>query len=202
MKFENKAFTLIELLTVIAIIGILAGILIPTVGAVKKSANKSKTKVQFSQWASAVELFKQEYGYYPDIATDNKLDPTKFFAALTGKDYAGAAVTDLNGNKRKLSFYSAADSELVKNATTGAVTNEIMDAFGNSQIAVYIDTDLDGIVIPVADKLNVGNSVEGSTANANSPTASDFPSSGVRAGAVFYSAGNGSSANDYVLSWK
>jgi prepilin-type N-terminal cleavage/methylation domain-containing protein len=202
IKSEAGAFTLIELLTVIAIIGILAGIIIPTVGSVKKSANKSKTKVQFSQWASSIELFRQEYGYYPSVATSDKLDPTKFLAALTGKDYSGAIAADLNGNKRKLSFYSVSDSELVKNATTGAVTNEIVDAFGNSQIAVYVDTNLDGIVVPVAGKLDVGNSVEGSTSNTYSPSTSDFPAAGVRAGVVFYSAGAGSSSGDYVLSWK
>ncbi len=59
------AFTLIELLTVIAVIGILSAILIPTVGAVQSNAKKTKTRVQFSQWAAAVRLFKQNYGYFP-----------------------------------------------------------------------------------------------------------------------------------------
>lgn len=38
----RQAFTLIELLTVIAIIGILAAIIIPTVGKVRDSAKKAQ----------------------------------------------------------------------------------------------------------------------------------------------------------------
>ena len=57
-------FTLIELLVVIAIIGILAAILIPTTSSVRISAKRAKTKVQFSQWAAAMEQFRQDYGYY------------------------------------------------------------------------------------------------------------------------------------------
>jgi prepilin-type N-terminal cleavage/methylation domain-containing protein len=43
-------FTLIELLAVLAVIGILAGILVPTVGAARNAAWNARTRVQFAQW--------------------------------------------------------------------------------------------------------------------------------------------------------
>jgi prepilin-type N-terminal cleavage/methylation domain-containing protein/prepilin-type processing-associated H-X9-DG protein len=56
------AFTLIELLTVIAIIGILAAIMIPTIGAVRKKANTAKT----------ISNLKQIYTGFILYANDNK----------------------------------------------------------------------------------------------------------------------------------
>ena len=64
-RFRVRAFTLIELLTVIAIVGILAAIVIPTVGGVRNSAKKTKTRIQFTQWSAGIRTFKQVYGFYP-----------------------------------------------------------------------------------------------------------------------------------------
>lgn len=68
------AFTLIELLTVIAIIGILAAILIPTVGRVRESARASQCLSNQRQIAFAFSLYANDNkGYLPraGVAPDN-----------------------------------------------------------------------------------------------------------------------------------
>ncbi len=55
--YQRRAFTLIELLTVIAIIGILAAILIPVVGTVRKNARITSSMNNLRQLGSAMQLF-------------------------------------------------------------------------------------------------------------------------------------------------
>lgn len=54
---SNSAFTLIELLTVIAIIGILAAILIPVVGSVRESARRAACQSNLRQMGAAVHAY-------------------------------------------------------------------------------------------------------------------------------------------------
>lgn len=62
---SHHAFTLIELLTVIAIIGILAAIIIPTVGKVRETALKSTCSSNLRQLGLAVQLFVNDHRSYP-----------------------------------------------------------------------------------------------------------------------------------------
>jgi prepilin-type N-terminal cleavage/methylation domain-containing protein/prepilin-type processing-associated H-X9-DG protein len=55
-----RAFTLIELLTVIAIIGILAAILIPVVGSVRESARGAACTSNVRQMMNAIHLYSHE----------------------------------------------------------------------------------------------------------------------------------------------
>jgi prepilin-type N-terminal cleavage/methylation domain-containing protein/prepilin-type processing-associated H-X9-DG protein len=65
-RTKSFAFTLIELLTVIAIIAILAAILIPAVGKIRHNANSSKSIANLRQIGNAVALFTNEYkGSFP-----------------------------------------------------------------------------------------------------------------------------------------
>ncbi len=59
----SAAFTLIELLTVIAIIGILAAILIPVVGAVRESAKTAKCTSNLRQIAGVFHVALEENEY-------------------------------------------------------------------------------------------------------------------------------------------
>lgn len=81
-----RAFTLIELLTVIAIIGILSAITIPVVSSVRDASTKTKTKVQFSQWSAGIRLFKNAYGYYPQFTTGAAGDRHKVNGSLAHND--------------------------------------------------------------------------------------------------------------------
>ncbi|EIP97415.1 prepilin-type N-terminal cleavage/methylation domain-containing protein [Opitutaceae bacterium TAV1] len=57
----TTAFTLIELLTVIAIISILAAIIIPTVGAVRERARKAKGASELRQMGIALRMYADEH---------------------------------------------------------------------------------------------------------------------------------------------
>lgn len=61
-NFQAGAFTLIELLTVIAIIGILAAILIPVVGRVRESGRAAVCASNLRQVGTAIHVWSDENG--------------------------------------------------------------------------------------------------------------------------------------------
>jgi prepilin-type N-terminal cleavage/methylation domain-containing protein len=72
----NMAFTLIELIVVIAIIVILVGLVLSTVGYVQKKAARSRAETEIAAMSAACESYKADNGIYPSSAGTDALNPS------------------------------------------------------------------------------------------------------------------------------
>ena len=66
---SRAGFTLVELMTVIAIILVLMGMLFPAVDAVKNNGRRAQAKNDVLQVTNAVKNYFTEYGKYPSVST-------------------------------------------------------------------------------------------------------------------------------------
>ena len=96
VKQSNRkaAFTIVELLTVMSIIVILIGLLVPALNKVRQYAYEVKQKAQFHSIDAAIELFNSEFdGYPPSDALDPDRVPycgaMKLCEAMMGRDLMG-----------------------------------------------------------------------------------------------------------------
>lgn len=95
----KKGFTIIELLTVLSIILILLGLIVPGVSAIRLLALNVSQATQFRAINVSVEAFSAEWGDYP------KTGATELAEAMVGRDLRGYSITgdynDLSvGNRR------------------------------------------------------------------------------------------------------
>ena len=65
MRREKKGFTLVELLTVLAIVAMLIGLLIPSLTMIRNTARRAKQKAQLTEIELALTAFRNDYGDYP-----------------------------------------------------------------------------------------------------------------------------------------
>jgi prepilin-type N-terminal cleavage/methylation domain-containing protein/prepilin-type processing-associated H-X9-DG protein len=65
----SSAFTLVELLVVITIIGLLMGLLLPAVNAARESARSSQCKNNLRQIGLAAQSHVTQYGFFPSSGT-------------------------------------------------------------------------------------------------------------------------------------
>lgn len=157
---RRPGFTLVELLTVIAIIGILAAALFPAIGGIRKKARQASAQTAFTQWAGAITRYKQVYGFYPNIGdtyvttadTLHLLEVPqvnqRFVRALSGRSPDGVALIPadrkrLNKNGEEFCSFGLEDFESAGGLTP---TTMLVDRFTNRNIRVIFDTDSNTII--------------------------------------------------------
>src|SRR3954466_5796998 len=71
----NEAFTVLELLVVISIIIVLAGLILATTGYVQKKAARARAESEIAGISAALESYKADNGQYPrDASVTDGLD--------------------------------------------------------------------------------------------------------------------------------
>ena len=137
-RFNKKGFTIVELVIVIAVIGILAGVLIPTFSSITQKAQQSAALQEATAGRNAVlaltsGVMPEESRFYVGKLDTNKKEyKTDFvFEYKTGAMNALAENADTapkaqdEGNKTYICYIAASQAEQMKEGNNGKVTDYV-----------------------------------------------------------------------------
>jgi type II secretory pathway pseudopilin PulG len=130
------AFTIIELLVVITIIVILAGLILSTIGYVQKKGARARAEAEIAAMSAALESYRADNGIYPFDANTNSLtatntDSTTYSAASLTLYKALSGDPDADRVADQKSYFTFKPNMLAPAGGAGNVT-AIRDPFGNS----------------------------------------------------------------------
>jgi len=115
----SAAFTLIELLTVIAIIGILAALIFPTIGKVRETAQRTVDANNLREIVKAATIYAADNN---DRLPDPTLISTQY-PGLGSGPYAWVGILSQRGIVGDASFYFAKNDPLFTGALPASVVN-------------------------------------------------------------------------------
>lgn len=92
---NKKAFTIVELLTVMGVIAILIGLLVPALGLVRDYAKEIQQKAQFHTIQTGLEMFNNDFGEYPE-SYENIYRHTNAFSPYGGAQKLAEAMVGLD----------------------------------------------------------------------------------------------------------
>ena len=131
----ERGFTIVEILVVMAIILVLAGLVLATSSYVHNKGARSRAEAEIAAMSAALENYKADHGVYPvTIATTTlnartSTDPNNYKSASTAMYQTLAGDTDADGQSGPATSYMVFKPNQI--GDSGATTF-VKDPFGNS----------------------------------------------------------------------
>jgi type II secretory pathway pseudopilin PulG len=148
--------TLVEMLTVIAIISILSLIIVPAINSARISLLQQQGSIQFQRFVHALRDYYSEYRSYPPFISvaenaasvftlDTVENSRKFISALTGKEPGGAELTaeHLSLNPKRIVFLELTAEDFLKTSSDDRDEEQIADIFNNQFISLLVESPTD-----------------------------------------------------------
>ena len=145
MSADTRGFTLIEMLVVIAIIGLLAALLLPAISKVQKHAKKVKASSEVAQIAAAWKQYYAEYQHWPSMVDDE--EPMMMVGDLAAILYSGSY--DADDNPRRMRFMDFKTFSTETNPITPWAETGVSDADAADEEYFYwvmFDRDYDNMI--------------------------------------------------------
>ena len=144
----SEAFTLIELLVVISIIAVLAGLLLPVVGAVQNNAKKVSCRATEMSIIAAINSYQTEYSQYPvpsDAGTgdftytsDGTNNNGQLFNVLRAINSQDPGATTGTLNSRRINYFEARNVKSQTSPRDGFILTDTPTPKGNLGVTLAI----------------------------------------------------------------
>jgi len=141
----RKAFTLIELLIVVAIIAILAAIAVPNFLEAQTRSKVSRCKTDMRSLATAIESYYVDNNHYPDAyrAHDTSYFNNRLMQVTTPVAYITALPVDPFASRRTVFPYSPDSTYQYVDRKTAVFFEGAPRSFGNFQQSTHYDSYFD-----------------------------------------------------------
>ena len=146
------AFTLVELMVVVAVIGIVAGIVLAAAGGAQKKAARDQTKAEIQSICVALEKYRADFGAYPGATNLNQMTNT-LYRSLT--NYMTFRTNKLAGSGTNIAVLDPYGYPYRYRSPAMASTTMISESFEIFSVGPDGQSTLDSGAATVGDKKNV-----------------------------------------------